>query len=257
MKLLASFLLAMFIFASNVSAEPIKFGIASEPYPTASYQDESGKWVGWEIDLIKAYCAEAKLDCEITPVPWETIFADLNAGKVDAIMSSITINLERMKIVDFTTKYCESASSSAVLALRASAIDGTAESIKGKSVGAQVGTTSAMYAEKHFTSIASKVKIFQKQSDAFKAVAAGEIDAVLSSQDDMSQFLSTEEGDACCEFKSFVEPDLEIYGDGLGIGVRKGDAELKAKLNAAIEKVKSDNRFGAILDPHTDPATCG
>ncbi len=257
MKSIVSFLLALFLFASTASADSIKFGIAAEPYPPASYQDESGKWVGWEIDLIKAYCTEAKLDCEIVPIPWETIFTDLTAGKVDAIMSSITINAVRMKIVDFTAKYCESATNSMVLARKTTEIDGSIDSIKGKSVAAQIGTTHAMYAEKHFTNVASQIKTYQTQGEAYRAVAEGEVDAVLASADDISSFLSSKEGDACCGITGEVEPDPAIFGDGLGIGIRKGDAALKAKFDAAIQSVKSSNRFRDILQPHTDPDTCG
>ena len=48
-------------------AEPVKVGVAAEPYPPFTSPDASGKWVGWEIEFVDAVCAEEKLDCVITP----------------------------------------------------------------------------------------------------------------------------------------------------------------------------------------------
>jgi polar amino acid transport system substrate-binding protein len=256
MKLFLSSLAVLFLSIQAAFAEPVKIGLASEPYPPASYQDENGQWTGWEVDLINVLCAEAKLDCEIVPVPWVSIFTDLNAGKVDAIISAIIITEERLKTVDFTNKYCESTTSSAVVASKSSSIDATLESFKGKSIGVQTGTTHANYVDKHFAGIASKIQKFDQQQDAFLSVSKGDIEAVLASTDDANAFLSSEVGEACCEYRGIVEPDPLVFGDGLGIGIRKDATKLKSKLNAAIQTVKAQDRLRTILQPHTDPDSC-
>ncbi|RUW96958.1 amino acid ABC transporter, partial [Mesorhizobium sp. M8A.F.Ca.ET.059.01.1.1] len=38
-------------------ADPVKIGVAAEPYAPFTSPDASGKWVGWEIDFIDAVCA--------------------------------------------------------------------------------------------------------------------------------------------------------------------------------------------------------
>ena len=52
-----------------------------------------------------------------------------------------------MKTIDFTDKYYDTPA--VMVAPKSSAIDGTADSVKGKIVGVQVSTTHANYAEKH------------------------------------------------------------------------------------------------------------
>ena len=43
----------------------LKFGIAAEPYPPFESKDATGKWIGWEIDLMDAVCKQLKEKCEI------------------------------------------------------------------------------------------------------------------------------------------------------------------------------------------------
>ena len=79
--------------------------MAAEPYPPFTSPDASGKWVGWEVEIIDAVCAEAKFECEITPVAWDGIIPALTTKKIDLIMSSMSITEERKKTIDFTDKY--------------------------------------------------------------------------------------------------------------------------------------------------------
>ena len=86
-------------------AQALKVGLAAEPYPPFTSPDASGKWVGWEVDIIDAVCAEAKLECEVTPVAWDGIIPALTTKKIDMIMSSMSITEERKKTIDFSDKY--------------------------------------------------------------------------------------------------------------------------------------------------------
>ena len=67
--------------------------------------DASGKWVGWEIELLDAVCTEAKLDCVITPTAWDGIIPALTTKKIDVIWNSMSITDERKKTIDFSDKY--------------------------------------------------------------------------------------------------------------------------------------------------------
>ncbi|MGH6809680.1 MAG: transporter substrate-binding domain-containing protein, partial [Ensifer adhaerens] len=87
------------------SAEALKVGVAAEPYPPFTAPDASGNWEGWEVELMKAVCAEAKLECVLTPVAWDGIIPALTSKKIDLIMSSMSITDERLKTIDFSDKY--------------------------------------------------------------------------------------------------------------------------------------------------------
>src|SRR4051812_21450748 len=69
----------------------IRFGIAAEPYPPFTTTNQSGKWIGFEVDLMDAVCSEMKAKCTIVPVPWDSIIAELQNKKFDVIWASMSI----------------------------------------------------------------------------------------------------------------------------------------------------------------------
>ena len=103
--LISTMVLAL-AFTTNVSAaDKVKIGIAAEPYPPFASPDASGKWVGWEVEIIDAVCTAAKLDCELKPVAWDGIIPSLTGGQIDVIMASLSITEERSKTIDFSNHY--------------------------------------------------------------------------------------------------------------------------------------------------------
>jgi polar amino acid transport system substrate-binding protein len=58
-------------------------------------------------------------------------------------------------------------------------------------------------------------------------------------------FLGTEQG-GCCEQKGAVTRDADLYGEGVGLGIRKEDAALRDKLNAGIKAMAAKGTFEQI-----------
>ncbi len=223
------------------SAEPIKVGVAAEPYPPFTSPDASGKWVGWEVDFMNAACASAKLECVITPVAWDGLIPALTSKKIDVIMSSMSITDERMKTIDFSDKYYNTPTG--IIGPKSETFKADAEGLKGKILGVQVSTIHAAYAQKHFKDAVSEIKEYQTQDEANNDLAAGRIDAVQADQITLDSFLQSEQGKECCETKGNVVDDPAVLGAGVGFGLRKGDEELKGKLNAAIKAIRADGTY--------------
>ncbi len=243
-KLILAALFAAVAFAGAAKAEAVKVGIAAEPYPPFASPDASGNWVGWEVEIIGAVCAEAKLECVVTPVAWDGIIPALTAKKIDAIMASMTITEERLKTIDFSNKYYNTPTG--IIGAKGVAFDASPEGLKGKILGVQVSTIHADYAKKHFGPVASEVKEYQTQDEANQDLAAGRIDATQADAIALDAFLQSDTGKACCESKGNVAEDLEVLGKGVGVGLRQGDAELKDKFNAGIEAVRKSGKYDEI-----------
>lgn len=229
---------------TTAHAEALKIGIAAEAYPPFASPDASGVWVGWEVEIIGALCAEAKIECAITPVAWDGIIPALTAKKIDAIIASMSITEERMKTIDFSNKYYNTPTN--VMGTKGSAMDATPEGLKGKIVGVQVSTVHADYAKKYFGPTAAEVKEYQTQDEANADLAAGRVDAVQADSIALDAFLQSDAGKACCEMKGTVADDAAILGKGVGVGVRQGETELKDKFNAAIEAVRANGKYDEI-----------
>jgi polar amino acid transport system substrate-binding protein len=237
---------ALLALGTAAMADPVKVGIAAEPYPPFASPDAAGNWVGWEVDLIGAVCAAAELDCVITPVAWDGIIPSLTGGQIDAIMASMSITEDRMKTIDFSDKYYNTPT--VIVGPKGMAMEPTNDGLKGKIIGVQVSTVHQDYAQTHFTD-AAEIKLYQTQDEANQDLVAGRIDATQADSIALDDFLKTEAG-ACCESKGAVADDPAILGLGVGVGLRKGEEDLKAAFNAGIAKVISDGTYDKISAPY-------
>ncbi len=244
MKKIALTIAASLAFAGTAFAEPVKVGIAAEPYPPFASPDAAGNWTGWEVDIINAVCKAAEMECVITPVAWEGIIPSLTGGQIDAIMASMSITEERMKTIDFSDKYYNTPT--VVVATKGSGILPTPEGLAGKIIGVQVSTVHEAYAQAYFAATAAEIKTYQTTDEGFQDLAAGRIDASQADSIAIDAFMATDAGKACCEVVGEVADDPVILGKGVGVGLRQGEDELKAKFNAAIAKIREDGTYDAI-----------
>ena len=251
-KLINAAALAVVVGLSGMTAaqaEPVKFGMAPEPYPPFASVDASGKWVGWEIELMDAVCAEAKLECTIVPTAWDGIIPALTSKKIDVIWNSMSITEERKQTIDFSDKYYNTPT--AIVGPKSEKFGATPADLKGKIIGVQVSTTHSAYAKKHFTE-AAEIKEYQTQDEANHDLAAGRVDAVQADSIALDAFLKSEQGTACCDLKGMVAEDVEVLGPGVGAGVRKEDTELKDKINAAVKALRDNGKYAEITKKYFD-----
>ncbi len=234
---------------STAQAEQVKLAFAAEPYPPFTNVDASGTWVGWEVEFADAVCKQAQLDCVITPVAWDGIIPALTSKKIDMIVGSMSITEERLKTIDFTDKYYNTPTS--VGGNKSDTFDATPEGVTGKIIGAQVSTINLDYALKHFAGTAAEIKEYQTQDEAQQDLAAGRVDAIVVDAISLKAFLESDQG-GCCESKGDVADDPAILGAGVGIGIRKEDGELKAKLNAAIKAIRENGTYDEFSKKYFD-----
>ncbi len=244
MKKLAFATLAALALGTAALAEPVKIGIAAEAYPPFASPDASGNWVGWEIDFINAVCKASEMECAITPVAWDGIIPSLTSGQIDVIMASMSITEERMKTIDFSDKYYNTPT--VIVAAKGAVATPDAAGLAGKIIGVQASTIHEAYVNAYFAAGAAEVKVYQTQDEANQDLAAGRIDATQADSIAMDAFLATEAGTACCETVGAVADDPAILGAGVGAGIRKGEDDLKAKINAGIAKILEDGTYDTI-----------
>ena len=239
-----SAMLALTTFAARAD-DTIRFGVAAEPYPPFTSKDASGKWVGFEVDLMDAVCANLKAKCEIVEVAWDGIIPALQAKKFDVIWSSMTITDKRKETIDFTEHYYATA---AVIIGPKSAtfnIDNkNPDSLKGKIVGVQTSTIHAQYVQKYFGAAAT-VKVYDTQDNVNADLVAGRIDCEMADRIALDDFLKSDAGKDY-EVKWTATPDPILGGGQVGGGILKTNTALKAKLNAAIAAVRASGQYDTI-----------
>ncbi|WP_373504354.1 transporter substrate-binding domain-containing protein [Aestuariivirga sp.] len=242
---------AALMFSMSPAMADLKFGVAAEPYPPFTSKDASGKWVGWEIDVMDAVCAEMKEKCEIVEVAWDGIIPSLTSNQIDVIWSSMLITEKRKETIDFSRMYYDTPP--AIIGPKNGDTDTSAEHMKGKTLGVQVSTGHERYAAKYLVPSGIELKTYATQDEANNDLAAGRLDYVLANSSALFDYLGTTQGAECCELKSIVEKpkdDPGIYGEGVGGGVRKEDTALKEKLSAAIGALAKAGKFDEITNKY-------
>jgi polar amino acid transport system substrate-binding protein len=224
---------AIMIAALSITAfaAPKTIKVATDAtWPPMEMVDASKKIVGYDIDFMNAVAKEAGLTVEFKNTAWDGIFAGLDSGQYDAIISSVTITDERKAKYDFTEPY-----TSIGQILVVPKTDKTAKAIadlKGKKVGAQIGTTGAMEIKK----VAGvELKTYDEIGLAFEDMAAGRISGVVCDEPVAAHFALQKK-----EYKEkFKIVGKSFTKEAYGIVVKKGNKELVEILNKGIKAVKA------------------
>ena len=143
----------------------------------------------------------------------------------------MSITEEHQKAIDFTEEYYPADPSSYV------GLAGAGEAVTKGVVAAQTATIHAGYLA---SSNATLVE-FATAEETIAAVRNGEADAVLADSGYLKPIVDESNGELV-----FVGNQIQI-GGGVGMGVRKSDGALRAKLNAAIASVKSDGTLNKMI----------
>lgn len=257
---------ALAVLANGAQAADRVIRIATEgTYAPWSFFTPDKKLQGYDIDAALAACAHAGLKCEMIEQDWEGMIPALQAGKFDAIASSMAVTPERLKVVNFTKPYAISTrtfvalkdsalakalpASSEIIDLDAKgpaadeAIAKLKATLNGKTVGLQRSTAYGGFLDQFFKG-AFYLREYKAPSDMVLDINAGRVDAGITATTFLSVLMAKPEGKnlemAGSKFTGGV------FGGGVGIAIRKDDAELLQKLNAGMEASIKDGTLSKL-----------
>ncbi|AMB86880.1 amino acid ABC transporter substrate-binding protein [Pseudomonas agarici] len=220
----------------------LRFGVEALVPPFES-RDAQGQLVGLNIELGEALCAELKTRCEWIDQDYAGMIPALQDKRFDAIMP-MTSTAERRQLIDFTDPMYPL--QSRLVSRKGDGLGPTAERLAGKRVGVLAGTVREGFANAEWAPKGVQVRRYALNSELIAALLAGEIDATLQDSIEISEaLLKTPQGDGF-DFAGppIVDPRL---GNGVSMGVRQADSELRDTLNRALKSLKASGRHQAIV----------
>ncbi|WP_424932972.1 transporter substrate-binding domain-containing protein [Amaricoccus macauensis] len=215
-------------------------------YPPFSETAEDGSVVGFDIDIANALCTEMAVECEMVKTDWDGIIPALLERKCDAIVASMSITPERSQVIDFTHKYYNTPAR--LIAPEGTDLVDSPEGMAGKRIGVQRGSVHHGYVEAAYPD--ADLVLYGTQDEANLDLLAGRVDAVMADSVVLDLgFLQTPDGE---DFAFFGEPHLDpkYHGDGVGIGIRKGEDELREDLNGAIAAIRDSGKYDEIASEY-------
>jgi arginine/ornithine transport system substrate-binding protein len=184
-----------------------------------------------------------QVKCSMVQQDWDGIIPALLARKYDAIIASMSITEERQKKVAFSDKYYQTPAKFA--RKKGSGIEISKEGLKGKTVGVQRATTHDNFISAEFGDSVT-IKRYATQDEAYLDAVAGRLDLLLADSVAMADgFIGTEKGMEW-ELAGPGYTDPKYFGVGVGIAIRKRDADLVKMFNKAIAGIRADGTYKKI-----------
>src|SRR5271157_1211609 len=244
-KVITGLMLAVLVLGvmSCAKKEPAKITIATDAtWPPMEMVDTNKNIVGFDIDLMNAAAKEGGFTVEFKNTAWDGIFAGLENGKYDAVMSSVTITDERKKTMDFSLPYINAGQ---ILVVKSDMQGVTKlDDLKGKTVGAQIGTTGAFEIDKVKAADNITEKTYDEIGLAFEDLANGRIDGVVVDNPTAASY-ALQNDKYKGKLKLVGTPFTEEY---YGVAVKKGNTKVLDMINAGLKKVLDSGANKAIED---------
>lgn len=246
-RVLSLFLVLVFVLSitgCGKSSEKLKVGMEIG-YPPFEYYDTDGTTVvGVDYELAKALGQKMGMDVDIVDTAWDGIFAGLDKGDYDCIISAVTITPDRLLDYNFSDSYIKNYQCIVTLK-NASVKPKKPEDCAGLKVGYQEETTSDVYMTELISSTGMKCETseYAKVIDVFNDLESGRLDAVICDSTVASSYLGTG--------SKFEQTWIQNSNpEEFGVCIKKGNSKLTDKINKALGELKSDGTLDKILDKY-------
>lgn len=228
-------LLAVVVGSASAQNKELIVG-SSATYRPFAYETPSKEIVGYDVDMIKAIAQKAGLQIKIINTPWTGIFAALNNGDVDLVISGVTINEKRKQSYDFTAPYFEARQLIAVQ--QASTAKGLKD-LAGKKVGVVTGSTGDDIASREFGKTSPDIRRFESTPVVISELVNSGVDAAIGDNGVIAFRVQEHKS-----LKTVSDPNFPK--EYFGIVVKQGNKALLDKLNSGLAAVKADGSYAQI-----------
>ncbi|MBA1230188.1 cystine ABC transporter substrate-binding protein [Pseudomonas viridiflava] len=200
-------------------------------YPPFSFVDQDGKLTGFEVEFSEALAKELGVKAKVQTTKWDGILAALESKRLDVVINQVTISDERKKKYDFSEPYTVSGIQALINKDKTKDAIKTAQDLSGKKVGVGLGTNYEQWLKANVPT--AIVKTYDDDPTKYQDLRVGRIDAILVDRL------------AALELVAKTKDTLAVTGEPFsrqesGVAMRKGEPELVAAINKAIDKMRAD-----------------
>ncbi len=232
-------LLPIFIFSAceKSGPKPLRVGMDMS-YPPFEMRDTKGEPAGVSVDLARALGEYLKREVVLENMPFGGLIPSLQTGRIEMILSSMSATDERRENVDFSEPYLRTGL--CLLTGAKSNVNSIADlDVDGKKVAVVRGTTGQLWAKANLKKAA--VLDLEKETACVLEVTQGKADAFI--YDQMSTLRNWQANPETT--RALLKPFRE---EAWAIAMKKGDTELKTKVNEFIAAYRKSGGFEKLGD---------
>ena len=248
-------ILGLLIIGMLCSFFPILYGQEAEQkefivgfdaeFPPYGYLDDSGEYVGFDLDLSEEVCKRNGWKLVKRPIAWDSKDSELASGSISCIWNGFTMN-GREDQYTWSTPYVDN--SQVVIVKKGSGIHKLTD-LAGKRMIVQSDSSALAALEgddvtKENKKIRASLKDLQQVADynsAFMNLESGMVDAVAMDIGVASYQLSKKDG-------QFTMLDERLSSEEYGIGFKKGNTKLRDEVQKTMIEMLEDGTFARIAD---------
>lgn len=228
--------------------EPGVLQVGTEPgYPPFEMKARDGSVIGYDIEILKGFAAKHNLELKIVESEFDGLIPQLQTGKIDLVISGMTIKPERAEIVDFSKPYYDIGQ---VILLR----KGLEGQIKGPAdlndpkwkIAVQTATTGQFAAEEHMPK--AQLLRYGTGIECANAVRQGDADAMVF-DDPLIRIFAGENPD---RVTALLEPFTK---ESLGLAMKKGNDALRNAVNEYLDEIQASGEAARLQKEYFDDLT--
>ena len=205
-------------------------------FPPYEMTTDDGGFEGIDVEIAQAIAEKLGLELQIDDMDFTAALEAVQAGMSDMAMAGITVNEERLAVMDFSDTY---ATGVQVVIVKEGS-DVTLDNLGEQLIGVQNGTTGWQFCSDEFGD--DHVSAFDNGITAVQALMQDQVDCVVIDQGPAEVFVSENAGLTILE----TEYAVEDYA----IGVAKGNEGLLNAINTALAELQADGTVQSIIDKY-------
>ena len=217
-------------------------------FPPYGYRDESGEYVGFDLDLAAEVCDRQGWELVKQPIDWDSKDMELSTGAIDCIWNGFTMN-SREDDYTWSDPYIDN---SQVFVVAADSEIENKSDLAGKVVAVQKDSSAlaALNDEENKDNIAlrdsfSQLIEYADYNTAFMDLEQGAVEAVaIDIGVAQYQIDKREEG----AYVMLAGDDNKLASEQYAVGFKKGNEELRDTVQDTLDEMVKDGTFAEIAE---------
>lgn len=240
--LAAALVLPTITSAQTINAGTLRIG-SDLTYPPYNYFDDSNRPAGFDVELMTLIGEVVGKKVEFADTRFENLILGVRGSQFDVIASTLYVRPDRAQQIDYVP-YMKTGISIAVAA-NSNLNPAQPQELCGLRVGSIKGAAWLEKLEELNKSVCQANPIdsreFPTSPEATQALLSGGVQVQLEDSAVLQDAAAKLGG------RLRITSTENLYPVIVGLGVRKGNSELVELLNGAIESLRQDGRYDALL----------
>lgn len=207
-------------------------------YPPFSFQDESGKLTGFEVEFAQQLAQHLGVKASLKPTKWDGMLASLDSKRIDVVINQVTISDERKKKYDFSTPYTVSGIQALVRKDKEGSLT-KPQDLAGKKVGVGLGTNYEQWLRENVKGV--DIRTYDDDPTKYQDLRSGRVDAILVDRLAALDLVKKTGNTMAVAGPAFSRQEA-------GVAMRKGNDDLLNAVNQAIADMKKDGSLNALSE---------